>query len=232
LIEPDGATQRGDSVNKRTISSVSAGCQQHGDRAGVIIGAVSKENADETGSRRELRRDAVDNRDRVLAAAAVAVRREGAAVPMATIAADAGVGIGTVYRHYPSRDALLGALTHRSFHLVLASARRAADPDRTGIEAVRSFLDQTIEHGADLVLPMHGGPSPADEATVSLRNEVHQAIGALLERGRQDGTVRPGVTTADVVIFGALLAQRLPHVEDWKATARRLAAVYVSGLQR
>jgi AcrR family transcriptional regulator len=190
------------------------------------------ENADEGVRQRELRRDAADNRDRVLTAAAVAVRREGHGVPMSTIAADAGVGVGTVYRHYPSRDALLGALTHRSFQLVLNAAREASALDQSGLGAISSFLDKTIEHGADLVLPMHGGPSPTDQATVSLRREVHRTLGSMLDRGRQDGTIRLDVTTADIVIFGALLAQRLPHVDDWKTAARRQAAIYVTGLRR
>ncbi|MEU0797080.1 TetR/AcrR family transcriptional regulator [Amycolatopsis sp. NPDC005961] len=182
------------------------------------------------GRQRELRRDAIDNRDRVLAAAAVAVRREGTAVPMATIAADAGVGVGTVYRHYPSRDALLGALTHRSFQLVLETARRAAALDGPPIERIRFFLERTIEHGSDLVLPMHGGPAPSDQATVALRDETHRTLGSILEQGRDDGTIRADVTRADIVSFGALLAQGLPHVPDWKATARRQADIYLTGL--
>src|ERR1700722_14975447 len=68
---------------------------------------------------RPLRSDAAANRERILAAATIAVRRDGERVPMATIAAEAGVGIGTLYRHYPTRPALLAALTVRSFHLVL-----------------------------------------------------------------------------------------------------------------
>ena len=180
--------------------------------------------------RRELRRDAADNRERVLTAAAAAVRREGAAVPMAAVAADAGVGIGTVYRHFPSREALLGALTHRSFQLVLDAVDRAAEPDRPGIEAVRSFLDQTIEHGPDLVLPMHGGPFPPDQETVALQVEVRRGLGLLLCRGQRDGTIRHDVRTADLVVFGAMLAQQLPHVPDWNEKARRLVDIYLAGL--
>ena len=180
--------------------------------------------------RRELRRDAADNRERVLAAAAAAVRREGTAVPMATIAADAGVGVGTVYRHFPSREALLGALTRRSFQLVLDAAARAAETGQSGIAAVRDFLDQTVEHGPDLVLPLHGGPLQVDQDTAAVQAEVHRRLGALLRRGQRDGTIRRGVRTADLVIFGALLAQRLPHVPDWNRTARRLVDVYVAGM--
>jgi AcrR family transcriptional regulator len=181
---------------------------------------------------RELRRDATENRDRVLAAAAAAVRREGARVPLATIAADAGVGVGTLSRRYPSREALLAALTLRSFRLVLDAAQNAANSTGTGIDALRGFIDQTIEHGPELVLPMHGGPVPADENTntVSLRSEVHATIEKVLRRGRRDGSIRAGVTAFDIIVFGALLAQPLPHVPDWRSAARRQATIYFDGL--
>jgi AcrR family transcriptional regulator len=191
---------------------------------------VTEPQSNEGSRRRELRRDAADNRDRVLAAAAAAVRREGTAVPMATVAADAGVGVGTVYRHFPSREALLAALTHRSFRLVLDAATRAGGTDQSGIAAVRGFLEQTIEHGPDLVLPLHGGPLLMDQDTVAVQTEVHRRLGWLLRRGQRDGTIRHGVRTADVVIFGALLAQQLPQVPDWNRTARRLVDIYLAGM--
>jgi AcrR family transcriptional regulator len=200
-------------------------------RGGVIIdGVTTKPQSNDGIRRRELRRDAADNRDRVLAAAAAAVRREGAAVPMATVAADAGVGVGTVYRHFPSREALLGALTHRSFQLVLDAATRAAEADGPGIEAVRRFLYETVEHGPDLVLPLHGGPLAADRETDALQAEVRRRIGSLLHRGRRDGTIRRDVRTRDLVLFGALLAQQLPHVPDWNENARRLVDIYIAGM--
>jgi AcrR family transcriptional regulator len=179
---------------------------------------------------RGLRRDAAANRDRLLAAAAAALRREGAGVPLATIAADAGVGVGTLYRRYPSREALLGALTHRSFVLVLDAARRAASRDEPAIDSLRAFIDETIEHGADLVLPMHGGPLPIDPDTVALRADVRDTLEQVLRRGRGDGTIRPDITAADIIVFGALLAQPLPNVPDWKVVASRQAAIYFDGL--
>lgn len=197
---------------------------------GAIIGFVTKPQSNEGVRRRELRRDAADNRDRVLAAAAAAVRREGTGVPMATVAADAGVGVGTVYRHFPSREALLGALTHRSFQLVLDAASRAAASEGSGIEAVRCFLDQTVEHGPDLVLPLHGGPLAVDRETDALQAEVRRTMGSLLHRGRQDGTIRRDVRTRDLVLFGALLAQQLPHVPNWNDNARHLVDIFIAGM--
>ncbi|WP_330276649.1 TetR/AcrR family transcriptional regulator [Lentzea sp. NBC_00516] len=189
-----------------------------------------QKQSDVPAKRRELRRDASDNRDRVLSAAAVAVRREGTAVPMATIAADAGVGVGTVYRHYPSREALLNALTHRSLRLVVGAAERAASLDGPGIECVRSFLHQSIEHGTELVLPLHGGPALPDEEALALRADIRRTLTSILKRGERDGTIRSDATPADIVIFGAMITQQLPHIANWKTTALRQVVLYLDGL--
>jgi AcrR family transcriptional regulator len=181
-------------------------------------------------TRRELRADAAANRDRVLAAAAIAVRRDGEAVPMATIAAEAGVGIATLYRSYPSREALLGALTERSFRLALEAAQRAEGTGSTAIESLELFLHRTIDLGPELVLPLHGGPLQLDPQATTLRNEVHAALTRILDRGQQEGTVSPGVTALDIVIFGALLARPLPHVRDWQHAARRLVQTFLTGI--
>lgn len=181
-------------------------------------------------NRRELRADAAANRDRVLAAAAVAVRRDGEAVPMATIATEAGVGIATLYRSYPSREALLGALTERSFGLVLDAAQRAESTGSTAIESLELFLHQTIDHGPELVLPLHGGPVRLDPQAIALQDDVHAALARILKRGQQEGTVSPDVTAFDIVIFGALLARPLPHVRDWEHAARRLVQTFLAGI--
>ena len=183
------------------------------------------------GRRRGPRRDALDNRDRVLAAATIAVRREGVAVPMATIAADAGVGVGTVYRHFPSRDALLGALAHRSAEMVLDTARSAAAGDRPPLDAIRAFLYQTIRHGKELVLPMQSGQPLTDPATKAVMAEVHRTLDSLISQGRDNGTIRAEISKADVVVFGALLTQQLPQAGNWPQAARRLADIFIAGLQ-
>ena len=105
---------------------------------------------------RRLRSDAAANRERILAAATIAVRRDREKVPMATIADEAGVGIGTLYRHYPTRPALLAALTLRSFHLVLQHARPAALSDQPVAETLEQFFEQTIAARNELILPLHG----------------------------------------------------------------------------
>jgi AcrR family transcriptional regulator len=180
---------------------------------------------------RQPRRDAQANQERVLAAAMAAVLREGARVRMSTVAADAGVGIGTVYRHYPTRELLLDAVTRRSFETVLASARAAesaSGPASTGLD---QFLGAVIARHGDLVLPLHGGPDVASTKTRAVRAEVHRTIDALVARGRADGSIRADATTREVIVFGAMLAQPLPNTSDWPTIAGRLKSVYLDGLR-
>jgi AcrR family transcriptional regulator len=180
--------------------------------------------------RRHLRSDAQANQERVLAAAVTAVLREGRHVPMATIAADAGVGIGTLYRRYPSREALLEALTLRAFRLVLECAKDAEDQDAPGLASLSSFLDCVISHRDELVLPLHGGPVPVDPDTLAARSRVHQALRRLLDRGCRDGSIRADATTQDIIVLGAMLAQQLPNNPDSDQTSQRLKAIFLDGL--
>jgi AcrR family transcriptional regulator len=179
---------------------------------------------------RPLRSDAAANRERILAAATTAVRRDGERVPMATIAAEAGVGIGTLYRHYPTRPALLAALTVRSFNLVLEHARATAQSDEPAPAALARFFERTIAARDQLILPLHGGPVIHDEKIAALQIEIRDLLDRVLARGRRDRTVRADASPIDIIITGAMLAQPLPHAPDWDQLARRQATIFVAGL--
>jgi AcrR family transcriptional regulator len=180
---------------------------------------------------REPRSDAARNHEALVRAATAAVHREGPHVPLATIAADAGVGIGTLYRHFPAREDLLNSLTHRSFEQVLANVRAAERDGTTASDAVRRFIDAAITQRNELVLPLHGGLPVTAPETLAVRDQVHRAVQRIIERGRADGTIGQDVTPRDVVAFGAMLAQPRQPDPDWDATCRRLLATYVNGLR-
>jgi AcrR family transcriptional regulator len=177
-----------------------------------------------------MRSDATANRERILAAATAAVRREGERVPMATIAAEAGVGIGTLYRHYPTRAALLSALTMHSFSVVLEQATRAATSRDPAPHVLARFLEETIAARDRFILPFHGGPDIQEEEILAARAEIRRLLGEVLERGRQEGSIRPDVTPLDIIITGAMLAQPLPNVADWDELASRHAQTFVAGI--
>jgi AcrR family transcriptional regulator len=198
---------------------------------GTITPRMSEAPTDTRRVTRRPRSDAAANRERILAAATIAVRRDGERVPMATIADEAGVGIGTLYRHYPTRPALLAALTLRSFNLVLRHARAAAAlSDEPATAALAQFFEQTIAARNEFVLPFHGGPVVDDERIVALRTEIRDLLEQVLARGRRDRTIRPDTTPNDIIITGAMLAQPLPHAPDWERLARRQARIFVAGL--
>jgi AcrR family transcriptional regulator len=178
-----------------------------------------------------LRRDALRNQQELIRAATAAIHREGLHVPMATIAADAGVGVGTLYRHFPTRDDLLSHLSHHSFEQVLANARAAERHGATAAECLRLFIDAAISQRNELVLPLHGGPPPTSPATKTVRREIHQILRGIIDGGVADATLRRGITPHDIIVFGAMLAQPRPTDPDWDATCRRLLATYLRGLR-
>jgi AcrR family transcriptional regulator len=177
------------------------------------------------------RSDAAANRERILEAAVVTVKREGSRVPMSTVARDAGVGIATVYRHFPSREHLMVGLTERSFAFVLANAREAADTPGTGRDALAAFFEATIVDRDQLVLPWHDdGPVVRSTGIAERQAEVWRLIDTILARGVTDGSIGRELTAADAIMFGAMLAQPLPHAPDWDRMARRQARVYLAGI--
>jgi AcrR family transcriptional regulator len=173
--------------------------------------------------RRPLRRDAVANRERLLAAAVTTLLRHGSAATLSQIAEEAGVGIGTLYRRYPTRDALMEALQARAFRLVIELVKEIEAEELLGIDALRMFLERTVDHGSQLVMRAHGAPQAASAETHRLRGELHGRIAAMVERGLRDGSVRPDLTTQDLIIFGSLIAIAQPGAANWaKHMARQI----------
>ena len=181
-------------------------------------------------SSRELRSDVARNHQTLIRAATAAVHREGPRVPMATIAADAGVGIGTLYRHFATREELLSYLTHVSFERVLANAQAAERTGATATQALQLFVEAAISQRNELVLPLHGGPPSTVPATRAVQQQVHQIIQQIIDRGRADDTIRQDVPPRDIVALGAMLAQPQHSDPGWDATCRRLLATYLTGL--
>ena len=176
------------------------------------------------------RKDATRNRERVLDAAVELVRREGEKVPMARIAEHAGVGVGTVYRHFAGRQDLLGALVHRSFGLAVANARAAAAHPGSALDGVRQFFLATLRDRDQFVLPLHGGPIVFTPATRELQAQVRTELRALLARGTAAGELRPDLTPEDLIVAASLLSSPLPGTIDWNTLARRQIDLMINGL--
>src|ERR1700691_4830079 len=123
---------------------------------------------------REQRTGAAHTHEFLLRAATAPMHREGPHVSMATIAADASVGIGTLYRHFPTREDLFNSLTHRSFEQVLSNVRAAESDGTTANDALRRFIEAAIAQRNELVLPLHGGLPVTAPETIAVRDQGHR----------------------------------------------------------
>jgi len=179
---------------------------------------------------KKLRSDAMANAERVLAAAVRSGLAEGKNVPLAQIAADAGVGVGTLYRRYPNRAALLEALQERAYRMLIAEAVDALASGSSGLEAVDRYLRQSFEHRDELVLPLHGAPRSENTESARLRDELKRLIAEMIDRGHADGTLRPEITGLTVVRFGAMLAQPMSSVRGWAESAAEQRSVFLRGI--
>jgi AcrR family transcriptional regulator len=166
------------------------------------------------------RSDAARNRARLVTVARSALRADAAAT-MQSVARAAGVGQGTIYRHFPTREALLAEVYREDFQGLVASARRLAAGNRQD-RALRAWLDELAAFGAQ----KHALAEVLDAAT---RQQLHDeqydaivdAIQALLDAGGRAAALRTDVTPADLLALVAFLwrlgpetAERVPHLLD------------------
>jgi AcrR family transcriptional regulator len=174
------------------------------------------------------RSDAEQNRERILSAARAALSASSDAT-MNSIAKLAGVGQGTMYRHFPTREALLLAVYHQDVRAVIdaAPALLAAHPPA---EALRRWLDRLASYGRI----KHGVAAAVEAATRAdlsgaYYGQVIAAITLLLDAGRQAGVVRPDVDADDLL----LLAGFLWRLDDagFQARSRHLLGVLMDGLR-
>jgi AcrR family transcriptional regulator len=178
---------------------------------------------------RSLRADARRNREKVLRAAREAFATRGYAVPLDEIAALAGVGPGTVYRHFPSKESLFEAVVAaRVQDLIDDASGRATDPDPGA--AFFGFLGRMSEEAAaKRDLP------EAISVDGTAQEEFRTAFGVLLWRAQQAGAVRADITLLDLVVLLRAMMRSLQEVPPGEAGAAqrdRLIAVLMDGLRQ
>jgi len=176
---------------------------------------------------RAVRRDAVRNYHRILDAARDVLGESGAGASMEEIAARAGVGVGTVYRRFASKDALIDELLRLALAEVMTAAERAlARTDGYGLdELLRGIGRSLADHAqyADLLLQR-----PTDPAA---SRRMRAAIDELTVRARKAGTVGPDVTSGDVMALiwamrGLIQTAGEPAPTPWQ----RFLDIHLAGL--
>jgi len=179
-----------------------------------------------------LRADARRNRARILEVAREVFATEGLAVPIDTVAARAGIGVGTVYRHFPTKEALFAAIVMDRVQALVDDARAALDADDPG-EAFYGFLRMMAERSAtDMALADAFAEAGVDiKSSLGVcKQDLTAAIGDLLQRAQDAGAVRTDVSVSDVfaLLTSTCIACGRQGRED---SSQRLVGVVLDGLR-
>ncbi|MGH9472976.1 MAG: TetR/AcrR family transcriptional regulator [Terriglobales bacterium] len=179
---------------------------------------------------RKPRSDAQRNRARILVVAKGAFTRHGAEASLDEIAKLAGVGAGTLYRHFPTRDVLIEAV-YRSEVEKLAAAKRQFAAALAPIEALRAWMLLFVEYIAakHIIAPalnsVVGGPSRLYEGSRSL---VQGAIDELVQGAIRSGDIRSDLDPFDLLRAVVGVSQVAPG-PDWQESAKRLIDILIAG---
>jgi AcrR family transcriptional regulator len=179
---------------------------------------------------RKPRTDAQRNRERILEVAKGAFTRFGANASLDDIATEAGVGPGTLYRHFPTRDALIEGVYRTEVEKLAAAERKFAET-MSAMEALRAWMLLFVDYIATkkIIAPALnaavGGHSKVIEASHA---PIHEAIHALVERAIKSGDIRKDLDPFDLLraLIGVAYMSASP---DWQQSARRLVDILIIG---
>ncbi|KIF77403.1 TetR family transcriptional regulator [Streptomyces sp. 150FB] len=178
------------------------------------------------------RADAQRNYERVLAVARAVMDEEGTQASLRDIARRAGVGLGTLYRHFPTRDALLEALLRQGFDRLAEKARTLAD-ERAADEAMAEWLrDFVANSNTYRGLPASMMATLADEDS-SLHASclaMREAAGGLLKRAQKSGDIRPDIDATDLFALVNAVGWIAEQAPSLAARRERLLALVMDGL--
>jgi len=176
------------------------------------------------------RSDAQRNRERILEVAREAFTRSGVNASLDDIAKQAGVGPGTLYRHFPTRDALLEAVYRTEVEKLAAAERKLAET-MPPLESLRAWMLLFVDYIATkkIIAPalntLVGGSSKLIEAS---HTQIQEAIRALVKRAIKSGDIRRDLEPVDLLkaLVGVAYISSSP---DWQQTARRLVDILIIG---
>jgi AcrR family transcriptional regulator len=189
---------------------------------------MAKKRSQPTG--RKPRTDAQRNRERILEVAKEAFTRSGANASLDDVAKEAGVGAGTLYRHFPTRDALIEAVYRTEVEKLAAAEQKFAET-MAPIEALRAWMLLFVDYIAakQIIAPalntLVGGPSKLYEGS---RSQIQGAIEALVKSAIKSGDIRKDLDPFD--LLRALIGvSNVASSPDWQQSARRLVDILITG---
>ena len=182
-------------------------------------------------ARRRVRADAQRNMDALLEAAMAVFATSGVEAPVRQIAAQAGVGLGTVYRHFPQRSDLIAAVFRHEIDACTDAATMLAGAHPPG-EALARWMLRYVDFVAakrGLAPALHSGDPAFDPLRTYFEQRLRPALRALLESAAAAGEVRTDVDADD--ILGAVTSLCMHAFDQGPEHARRMVSLFVDGLR-
>jgi len=171
---------------------------------------------------RPLRADARRNREKIMASARELFASRGREAQMEEIAAHSGLGMGTLYRHFPSKQALLTAMVRERFRGMADLARTAeqiSDPGESFEALLRSYLE-AAEGDASFQLALMGSGEVAWEGISQQKAEFTEVVSRIIDRAVAAGAVRGDLSFADFVLLArgvmSTMYFKTPRDSDWR----------------
>ena len=178
-----------------------------------------------------MRADAQANRDRILAAAEAVFSEAGEAGSTDEIARRAGVGIGTVFRHFPTKQDLVEATVVRHFDELTAQARALSSGDPAA--ALRELIETMVGTAATKILLIGLLTDPSGQvpdAALQASQRLRRAVATLLRRAQHDGAIRSDVSVDEVYLLVRGLALAAAQRPAKTATRRKALDIVLAGL--
>jgi AcrR family transcriptional regulator len=182
---------------------------------------------------RKPRADSLRNRELLLETAKAAFAELGAEAPLELIARRAGVGIGTLYRHFPTRDALLAAVYRREVEHLSGSAETLLAAKPPG-EALRAWLNLLVDYMATkrVIAPaLQASPGEGRSVYAASGPAITEAMSRLTRAAAEAGDIRADIGPDDIfrMMMGVSYGYDQP---GWETSARRLIDILMDGLRR
>lgn len=175
-----------------------------------------------TSPERPLRADARRNREALLTAAGELLGERGESVQIEEIAARAGVGVGTLYRHFADKDALIAAIVGRRF-AAAADLARAAEENQDADEAFTALLTGYLDSVAGdsaFRRALLGPEEPRWEAIAPEKNAFRDVVARIVERAVRAGVLRPDFGTDDFILITRGVMANMDGDENWRRHLR------------
>jgi len=175
-----------------------------------------------------LRADAQKNRELILSAAEELFLEKGADVPLEEVAKRAGVGIGTLYRRFPTREALLAATSNERF-LSLAETSHARDAELAPSDALRAYLEE-LARNTSAYQRLAASIGTVIQCGTPGCNAITAEGQRLLQRGQEAGAIRRDVTYEDVIFVVTAISLAIEHDRSPKSRIGHLVDLFLNGI--